>query len=221
MSLIDLTPDELLSTTRAVRKRLDFDKSVDMGLIKECLGLALQAPSGSNAQGWHFVVVSDEAKKRQIAHWYQKAFEVYRNSPAAPDKQHTESPKMQQTQERVLDSAAYLAQHIQDVPVLLFACVPGRLDNAEVATNVTFQASTYGSIIPAVWSFMLAGRARGLGSCLTTIHLIHEREIAEILNIPYEEVTQVAMIPVAHTKGTNFQPAPRKPLDTVLHVDTW
>ena len=77
------------------------------------------------------------------------------------------------------------------------------------------------SIVPATWSFMLAARARGLGTCWTTFHLAHEREAAELLGIPYEAATQAALIPVAYTKGTDFKPGPRKPLGEVIHWDRW
>jgi|TARA_B110001450_G_C17644556_1_gene490648 nitroreductase len=221
MSCQHLTPDELLATTRSVRKRLDFSKPVDIALVAECIELAMQAPSSSNGQGWQFIVVYDTEKKRRIGEYYKQAYDHYAASPRSPDRQHLDSPDMRVTQERVLNSSAYLAAHIKDVPVLVFPCLPVRLDSPEKAGNVQFQASMYASIIPAAWNFMLAARARGLGSCWTTLHLAYEREIAEILQIPFAEATQIAMIPVAYSLGTKFKPGPRKPLGGVMHLDRW
>jgi nitroreductase len=216
---LNLTPDELLSTTRSVRRRLDFDRPVEMSLIKECLELAIQAPSASNAQGWHFVVVTDPEKKARLAEVYRKAWDIYsrpfRNRIVTQEKALSE----QTTGERVATSAAYLAENLHRAPVMLIPCMSGRTDDAN--TNSVRQASLYGSILPAVWSFMLAARARGLGSSFTTLHLMYEREAAAVLGIPYERVTQTALIPVAYTKGQNFKPAERKPLETVLHLESW
>jgi nitroreductase len=216
---LNLTPDELLSTTRSVRRRLDFDRPVEMSLIKECLELAIQAPSASNAQGWHFVVVTDPEKKARLAEVYRKAWDIYsrpfRNRIVTQEKALSE----QTTGERVATSAAYLAENLHRAPVMLIPCMSGRTDDAN--TNSVRQASLYGSILPAVWSFMLAARARGLGSSFTTLHLMYEREAAAVLGIPYERVTQTALIPVAYTKGQNFKPAERKPLETVLHLENW
>jgi nitroreductase len=219
--LLDLGPDELLSTTRAVRKRLDLSRPVDMGLVRECLELAIQAPTGSNAQGWHFVVVTDADKRARIGELYRQAFGLYREMPVSAHKVHEGDPSMQKVQERVVASAEYLAEHLHEVPVFLIPCVQGRVEAVPAPMAVLAQASTYASIIPAAWSFMLAARARGLGTCWTTLHLMHEKEVAELLGIPHGEVTQVALIPVAHTLGTEFRPAPRKSLDGVLHTDAW
>jgi nitroreductase len=225
MTALDLSPDELLSTTRAVRKRLDLERPVPLDLVRECIGLATQAPTGSNAQGWHFVVVTDAEKRRRIAELYAKAFELYRSSPVSAHRltelaqrgQHAELRQM----ERVVESAEYLARNLARVPVFLIPCITGRSDAATGPLANLAQASVYGSILPAVWSFMLAARARGLGTAWTTLHLMHEREAAEILGIPYEQVMQTALIPVAFTKGTGFRPALRKPLEGILHVDAW
>jgi nitroreductase len=225
MPVLDLTPDELLSTTRAVRKRLDLERPVPLELVRECALLATQAPSGSNAQGWHFVVVSDAEKRRRIAELYGKAFELYRSSPVSAHRlaelaQQGAQADLRQM-ERVVDSAEYLARNLARVPVFLIPCVAGRTDSATGPLANLAQASTYGSILPAVWSFMLAARARGLGTAWTTLHLMHEREAAQILGIPYEQVMQTALVPVAFTRGTDFRPARRKPLDGILHVDAW
>ncbi|GAB5451947.1 MAG: nitroreductase family protein [Halioglobus sp.] len=216
MTRLNLSADDLLSTTRAVRKRLDFDRPVAMPLVEECLQLALQAPSGSNAQGWHFVVVTDADKIARIGELYRGAFDEYVVGPNQPTEQHKDDPAMAAVQQRVQDSARYLADNLHRVPVMLIPCTV----RPETPTPLAVSAAVFGSIIPATWSFMLAARERGLGTCWTTLHLTHEREIGELLGIP-AEFAQVALIPVAHTLGTDFKPAPRKSLEGVLHVNTW
>ncbi|MGI9328553.1 MAG: nitroreductase family protein [Pseudomonadales bacterium] len=221
MSQLNLSNDELLSTTRAVRKRLDFDREVPRPLIDECMNLALQAPSGSNAQGWQFMFVNDKDKIAKIGELYRVAFAGYAASDMAASKQHADDPSMHDTQQRVQTSAQYLADNMHRVPLMMLPCYMGRLEAVPTAMMNASQAGTLGSIIPAAWSFMLAARARGLGTCWTTLHLNHEKEIAEILGIPYDSVTQVALIPVGYTKGTDFKVAPRKPLETVVHFNQW
>ena len=218
MPKLNLSADEVLTTTRAVRKRLDLERPLDMADIRECLEIALQGPSGSNTQGWQFVVVTDRVRIEAIADYYQQAFAVYEAGPYQPTMQHTDDPSMQQTQQRVLSSAQYLAASMPKMPALLIPCSTGRADVPGLPHSAI--ASMYGSILPAVWSFMLAARERGIGSCWTTLHLQHEREIATLLGIP-AGIMQVAMIPLAYTKGTDFRPAPRKPLEEVLHLDAW
>lgn len=217
MSTLDLSPDQLLATTRAVRKRLDLSRPVEPEVIRECLELAMQAPTGSNRQNWHFVVVTDPEKRRAISDLYRKGFASYRNTPPAPIRS-VDPTQRAQIQERVTSSADYLAEHMHEVPVLLLPCISGRLDKV---TTTMGQAGSWGSILPAVWSFMLAARARGLGTAWTTLHLAYEQEAAEVLGIPYDKITQTSLIPVAYTLGTDFTPAKREPLDTVLHWDQW
>lgn len=218
MPHLKLSADEVLTTTRAVRKRLDFDRPVENSLIRECLEIAMQAPSGSNSQGWQFVLVTDEKKRAIIGEFYRKAFDEYEAGPAQPTRQHVDDPSMTQTQERVLSSARYLADNLARVPAFLIPCCAGRPDTPGLPLSVI--SSIYGSILPATWSFMLAARERGLGTCWTTLHLQSEQEIGELLGIP-EDYFQVALIPIAHTKGTDFKPGPRKSLDDFLHVDSW
>jgi len=220
---LDLSADSLLTTTRAVRKRLDFDRPVNPQLIRECLEVALQAPSGSNSQGWHFVVVTDAAKRQRIGELYSKGFDIYRNmqqSAHALAEAQTEEADARQM-ERVVDSAEYLAANLHRAPVMVIPCVEGRTDALQGQGAAIAHASQYGSVLPAFWSFMLAARARGLGTAWTTIHLMFEEEIAELLGIPYAEVTQAGLSPVAHTLGTDFKAARRKSLEEVMHVDTW
>lgn len=221
---LGISNDELLSTTRAVRKRLDFERPVPTEVLEECMNIAVQAPTGSNAQGWQFMFVTDQAKKDRIAEIYAQVWEIYKTMPVAIHHLHKESgdESLVSSQERSTSSAEYLAANMAKAPALLIPCIAGRIDAPEMAGGGNFVgAATYGSIIPAAWSFMLAARARGLGTAWTTLHLMHEEEVANLLGIPYADYTQVALIPIAYTKGTDFKPAYRPPLDTVMHVDQW
>ena len=217
-ALLPLTPDALLSTTRAVRRRLDLTRPVKRALIEDCLKLALQAPTPSNMQNWQFVIVTDAERRAAIAEHYRRAWEVYLTLPiAAPNLPFEHDPERKALQIRITDSAQYLADHYHQVPVHLITCISPRVD----AENALLQCSCYGGIMQAAWSFQLAARARGLGSCWTSLHLMFEREIAEILGLPYDEVQQTALICVGYAKGTDFKPAPREPLETKLHWDRW
>ncbi|MET0727876.1 MAG: nitroreductase family protein [Acidimicrobiales bacterium] len=212
-----LDTDQLLSTTRAVRRRLDLARPVEPELIRECIELATQAPTGGNGQGWHFVVVTDPGKRRQLAEWYAQGFNmVYGNPDAVVANLPTDDPGYVDTTRRVIGSAQYLAEHMAEVPVLLIPVIEGRTDNAPVAV----QAAIWGSLFPAAWSFMLAARSRGLGTCFTTLHLLQEKAAAELLGLP-DDVMQGALIPVAHTIGTAFKPGPRRDLDRIIHHDSW
>lgn len=213
MTTLPLTPDDLLSTTRAVRRHLDCTRPVERDVLLECLAIAQQAPTGSNSQGWHFVVVTDPEKRAALAAIYRRGWEGYVPSLARtyPDPEHGA------TMQRVRASAQYLADHMHEVPVLVVPCIAGRTDGRPSAE----QAGTWGSILPAVWSFMLAARARGLGTAWTTLHLGGEEEAARILGIPYHEVMQAALIPVAYTTGNPFKRGPRAPLESLVHWDAW
>jgi nitroreductase len=219
MPLLDLTPDQLLLTTRAVRKRLDLSRPVEAELLRECIEMAVQAPSGSNTQRWHFCVVTDAAKRRALADFYRqgvaKAYGGSFSGPANPPP--TQASADAHTLQRVRSSAQYLADHMHEVPVHVIPCIQGRPEGLSASA----QAGMWGSILPAAWSFMLAARARGLGTAWTSLHLIYEREAAEVLGIPYEQITQAALIPVAYTLGTDFKPGPRKPLEEVIHLNEW
>ena len=217
MGLLDLTPDQILTTTRSVRKRLDFSRPVEPEVIRECLEIAMQAPTGGNSQQWHFVIVTDAEKRKALADIYRRGYAPYRASQPVPTKLYAKNPQRAQTQERVANSADYLAEHMHEVPVHFIPCIRGRMEGQPSIA----QAGTWGSILPAVWSFMLAARARGLGTAWTTLHLTFEQEAAEVLGIPYAKFTQAALIPVAYTLGTDFKPAPREPLDKVLHWNEW
>lgn len=205
----DLTQvDALLSTTRAVRKRLDFERDVPDDVLLECLQLAVQAPTGSNRQGWRWMVVRDQAKKEALADIYNRAGGDYLRSAAA------EADAASQTG-RVLDSANFLAQNMARVPVMVIPLIIGRVDGT---TNGA--AGLMGSIIPAMWSFQLALRSRGLGSCYTTLHIGLEAEAAELLGIP-AHMSQAGLLPVAYTKGTDFKPAARPPVAEITYLDTY
>jgi nitroreductase len=219
---LGLSSDELLSTTRAVRKRLDFDRPVSDEVIKECMEIAVQAPTGSNAQGWQFVFITDADKRAKIGELYQQAFSLYREMPIAIHKLHMDSgnASLPESQTRSASSADYLADNMGRAPALMIPCIAGRTDSPE-ASNIIAQTGTLGSIIPAAWNFMLAARARGIGTAWTTLHLMHEKEIADLIGIPYDDYMQVALIPIAYTKGTNFKPAYRPPVETVMHFNEW
>ncbi len=210
------TADHLLTTTRSVRKRLDFSRPVDPAVIERCIAIALQAPTGSNQQGWHFVVVTDAATRKGLADLYRKAFDLYVNAPESMRPSIGENdPRFAQTQ-RIIDSATYLARRLHEAPVMVIPCIEGRVENA----GVLAQASIYGSILPAAWSFMLALRARGLGSAWTTLHLMFEQEAAALLGLP-DSVTQTALIPVAQVSGSDFKPAKRLPPEGRTHWNRW
>jgi nitroreductase len=209
MSLLDLDPDELLSTTRAVRKRLDFTKPVPEDIIRECVAMALQAPSGGNQVAMRFVVVRDPSTIAAIAGVYATCWAGYVASSGFAGKIKRPTAELQAQQDRVADSATYLAEHMAECPVLVIGCTTSRrLEGVS--------ASALGNILPAMWSFMLAARARGLGTAWTTIHLAMEREVAEIVDIPFDTMQQVCLTPLAYTKGTTFKPAVRPDPDTVI-----
>jgi len=220
MPLLDLSPDRLLTTTRSVRKRLDLARQVEPEVIRGCLELAVQAPTASNSQNWHFVVVTDQEQRQALGEIYRKGYALYRQRVASGQPVLVRSafiPEREATLKKVRDSSEYLADHLHEVPVLLVPCIQGRVEGLPTME----QASIWGSILPATWSFMLAARAHGLGTSWTTVHLYYEQEAAEVLGIPYEKVTQAALIPVAYTLGTDFKPAPRAALESVLHWERW
>jgi nitroreductase len=200
--------DHVLGTTRAVRRRLDLDRTVPREVVLECLRLAVQAPTASNAQNWRWLVVTDPAKRAALAQLYAASGTDVLAARAA-------SATDDQTR-RVYESALALTATLGRVPVHVIPCIEQRVDGAP--TIVT--ASVYGSILPAAWSFILALRSRGLGSVWTTLHLAREAEAAELLGIP-DNVTQVALLPVAYTLGTDFVPAARRPVEQVTYWDTW
>ncbi len=217
MTLDIETCDRLLSTTRAVRKRLDLTRSVPRRIIEQCLELAVQAPTGSNSQNWRWIVVDDADQRRALADLYRRGGEPYLNSAGAQARAagHAQTA-------RVFSSALYLMEHLHEVPVHVIPCLVGRPAGASASdeAGVNRLSGFFASIYPAVWSFQLALRARGLGSCLTTLHLQFEKQAAELLGIP-DDVVQTALLPVAYTLGTDFQPAARPPVAKITHWNGW
>src|SRR3954451_13436417 len=211
---LNLSADDVLTTTRSVRKRLDFEKPVPREVLLECLDLALQAPTGSNAQGWQFVLVDDADEKKALADIYRTAASSYLDLPKPED-----GDSRDERMPLVVDSAKYLNDHLHEVPVMMIPCLEGRPDGAPAALSASFWVS----LLPAVWSFMLALRSRGLGSAWTTLHLLGdgEKQAAAILGIPFDKYSQGGLFPIAYTKGTDFRPAKRLPADQVTHWDSW
>lgn len=198
------TVDHLLTTTRSVRKRLDLTRPVEPDIIQQCIDIALQAPNGGNRGRYHFVVVTDPAKRAGLAELYKKAADEHLVANRDSYGSH------------VFASATYLAEHLHEVPVHIIPCIEGRVEEEPA----WMQASQYGSILPAAWSLMLALRARGLGSAWTTLHLMYEAEAAALLGIP-DGITQGALLPVAYFTGDDFQPAKRIPGHERTYWDTW
>ncbi len=201
--------DTLLATTRAVRKRLDLKRPVERQVILDCLQLATQAPTGSNRQGWRWLVVTDADKRKQLADLYRRGGEAYLSQAVKDAKPGSQD-------HRVFESALYLVDRLAEVPAHVIPCMEGRPSHESMA----YEAGYWGSICPAIWSFQLALRSRGLGSVWTTLHLVYEKEAAELLGIP-GDVTQAALIPVAYTKGTDFKPAERPPVSEITFWDRW
>jgi nitroreductase len=199
------TVDKLLTTTRTVRKRLDLTRPVEPEIIQECLEIAIQAPTGGNIPRYHFVVVTDPAKRAKLAAIYKRSYlEVY--SPAR-------QAETRQTDPRLIDSANYLAEHMHEVPVLIIPCV-------EAALVQGVGAGAYANILPATWSLMLALRARGIGAAWTTLHLRYEKEAAALLGVP-EHIAQAALLPVAYFTGDDFRPAKRIPARERTYWNGW
>jgi len=204
--------DKLLTTTRSVRKRLDLELPVPREVVLECLGIALQAPSGGNSQTWRWLIVDDADTRKRLAALYQRSHDPY----MAANREAVEAGGRADVMGKIMDSSQYLSDHMGEVPVMVIPCLLGRpegLGQGEIA-------GFYGSILPAVWSLMLALRSRGLGSAWTTLHLTFEKEAAEVLGVP-ETVTQTALIPIAYYKGENFKPAPRQPVEKVAYFNAW
>ena len=198
------TVDHLLTTTRSVRKRLDLSRPVEPELIERCLEIAIQAPSGSDRQGWHFVVITDPALKLGVAELYRKSYWAYAANRSSS------------VRAALVSSSDYLAEHMHEVPALVLFCYEGRPEQPAPAT----QAGFYGSILPAAWSFMLALRARGVGSAWTTLHLPYEQETADLLGLP-PNLTQAVLLPVAYFTGDDFKPAARQPAAERTHWNSW
>jgi nitroreductase len=212
-----LTPDELLTTTRTVRKRLDFDRPVPRELIEDCIEIALQAPTGSLKQNWHWIVISDDRVKAAVASVYRDSYHGTADARRRSLAYGSTDPRTERLV-RVLESSEYLADNLARAPWLVIAAGTGRVLDAP---TVPEQSRFWGSVLPAMWSFMLAARARGLGCAWTTEHLKREEEVAKILGIPYPDVTQCGLFPVAYSIGTEFKQANRIPGSELTHWDAW
>jgi nitroreductase len=213
-----LTAEELLHTTRAVRKRLDFSRPVSKDVLRECVATALQAPSGSNRWPMQFVIVTDPEQRRKLAQVYRDGYEIYRGIDGvyigSVDKGDA---ALNEQQQRTAASADYLAEHMAQAPALVVGCATGRAEDGPAIRKTTL----LGSVLPGMWSFMLAARMRGLGTSWTTVHLFKEEEAAEVLGIPHDTVTQACLTPVAYTLGETFTEALRPDPDAVIHWDRW
>jgi nitroreductase len=210
MSYLNLTVDQVLSTTRAVRRRLDLSRPVESEVIAECVTIAQQAPSGGNFETMAYIAVTDPGQRLALAEVYRNAYEEY-----TPHAGWTRAPYAA----RMGASVEYLYEHLHEVPVLLVPCHPLRRPRDE---QLPFHwATLFANAHMATWSFMLAARERGLGTSMTTVHLLREVEAAGVLGIDYEAVIQTALIPVAYTRGTTFKSVARKPVAEVLHWDRW
>jgi len=216
MAALPLSFDEVLTTTRTVRKRLDLERPVEREVLEECFRIAQQAPSGSNMQSFHFMVVSDPDKRAALGDLFRRGLEQYRTSPIAlynlayPDQSQVEAAP------RIIESLEHLADRVEQVPVHVFPCIQFPLDRVPV----TMMGGIMGSIIPAVWSYMLAARSRGLGTCWSNMHSYFSDEADEIIGLP-DGVTQIACILTAYSLGTEFKAATRRPLDDIVHWDRW
>jgi nitroreductase len=204
--------DHLLTTTRAVRKRLDLTKAVPHELILDCIRIATQAPAGGNVQQWRWLVVDDPTIKQSIADLYRRAYEPY---IAVQREQIAKAGRSDMN--AIVSSSDHLADVLDQVPSMVIPCIIGRPDSMKRQFEL---AGWYGSILPAVWNFMLAARSRGLGTAWTTLHLVYETEVAELLGIP-AHVTQVAMVPVAYYTGDDFKPGNRLPAEKVTYRNGW
>ncbi len=208
--------DYILTTTRSVRLRLDFDRPIAPSVINECLEIALQAPTASNSQQWQWFVITDPDKIAGIAAIYRDSFMQLAAARADEGPRWPEGDSRAAAAEGVTRSATYLANEMHRCPALLIACINGRVEDA----GPMAQAGTYGSILPGAWSFMLAARSRGIGMAWTTLHLRDEARSRDLLGIP-EDVTQAVLLPMAYFSGETFKPAARVPLEQVVHWNTW
>jgi nitroreductase len=216
--VVDLSTDALLTTTRSVRRRLDLSKPVPISLIRECLEIAVQAPTSANVQNWSFIVVTDAGQRRAIADVYRRTWDMIVASPFAVADRFKDDPARNSEQRKVSDSAAYLAEHIGEVPVLMIPCVEV-IDGDGTLTGEN--ANQYwSSIMPATWSYMLAARSRGLGTTWTGVTIMADEEMRAILGLP-DNVYHATTIPTAYYTGTTFRRAKRIPLDDVLRFDRW
>jgi nitroreductase len=203
-----------------VRLRLDLERPVDRAVIEQCLEVAVHAPNGSNTQPYKFLCIDDPDRKAAIADIYRAAMDEFVSRPRTDAPEDTVDRSTEQ-QQRIARSVFHLRDHLHEVPVLCVPIVAGRTDGQGAGaqadrTSVFWQSSRWGSVVPTLWSFMLALRSRGLGSAWTTLTLLKEQEVADVLGIPFDRWMQVGLFPVAYTKGTDFAVTPRDPAANFL-----
>jgi nitroreductase len=211
-----LTVDDVLCTTRAVRRRLDLSRSVPKEILLECLEIAQQAPSASNKQPFHFVVVTDPSRRAFLGSLFRRGLQLYRRRQDSLYREEVSDPDEVARRQRIIASLEHLGSSIDAVPVHVVPCVEGLTEESDPVRVAALMAS----VIPAAWSFMLAARARGIGTCWSTLHLPFAAEASDVLEIP-TCVRQVALIPTAYSIGNSFRPAHRRPLDDIVHWDKW
>jgi nitroreductase len=222
MTQFDLASiDRLLTTTKAVRQRLDLERPVPREVVLDCVRLGCYAPNASNAQEWRWVLVDEPAQRARVAEVYRKVL-----VPRVSQMLEAKLAVGDEAGSKISRSILYLADHLHEVPVLVIPCydVAAALSryNTLIADPGPYGLSTqmdsgmFASVIPAVWSFQLALRSRGLGSTLTTAHQLDQPAMAKVLGLP-DSWFQVALIPVAYTRGDDFVPSPRRPVEEVVY----
>lgn len=211
-----MTFDHVLLTTRAVRRRLDLHRPVEQEVLRECFELAQQAPTQSDTQRFHFIVVTDKVQRDALGELFRRGHEIYKTLPAGVYGIKHSDMQQEATRLKIIQSLEYLVAHIHEVPVHVIPCIVGSIEG----TSLVGVSALMGSVIPAAWSFVLAARSRGLGTCWTNLHLLLAEEADKVLGLP-AGVMQVALIPTAYTIGLDFRPAHRRPLDEILHYDRW
>jgi nitroreductase len=216
--IVNLSIDELLTTTRSVRRRLDLTKPVPLGLIRECLEIAVQAPTSANLQNWSFIVVTDVEQRRAIADVYRRTWKSITTSPFAVADRFRDDPVRNREQHKVSNSAAYLADHIGEVPVLMIPCV--EVIDGDGTLTAENSNQSWSSIMPATWNYMLAARSRGLGTTWTGVTIMADEEMRAILGLP-DNVYHATTVPTAYYTGANFRRGKRIPLDEVVRFNRW
>ena len=200
-SWLDLeSVDRVLSSARSVRRKLDFERPIEPGILLDCIDIATQAPLGLGGESWRFIVVTEEHSKQRIA-------EVYRNVMGT--LQSDLSLQVKPTQQSLMD-------RLHEMPALVFVCYNGAVPEAELAGQV----GLFGSVLPAAWSLMLALRARGIGATWTSLLASRQAEVAEILDIP-DGVMQMVMLPVGYLKQATLRRANRKPPQQVTYWERY
>ncbi|MEM7540012.1 MAG: nitroreductase family protein [Pseudomonadota bacterium] len=215
--------DHVLTTTRSVRLRLDLEREVPTEIINECLEIALQAPTGANTQTWRFMIVTEPDLKAGIADAYRRGAEQYiadqtgmTQTGVSATREFAPDDMRSKQKDAVMSSSMHLLENMHRVPAMIIPCIESRFE-----TETMFvQASMYGSILPATWSLMLALRARRIASAWTSLHLIYEAQVRELLGIP-QNITQAALLPIAWLTGGELKPAKRLPLNDVSYWNHW